>query len=146
MAGMEGLGQVDGLTFGQLAAVITPPDLISKAQRGQYYENTSRNPMSDDEMARHLGVHAAGGCSAIQIVRWARKTVARFCSTGDSEIGEQHLPDEVADPLLRQLVLHHSSELWTATVAPGSGDFRPPMRAVHRIKLAALQQWRIPAE
>lgn len=146
MAGMEGMAQVDGLTFGQLATTITPPDLISKAQRGQYYDNNSRNPMSDDEMARHLGVHEAGGHSAIQIVRWARKTVARFCSTGDREIGEQHLSEEVDDPLVRQLVLHHSSELWAATIAPGSGDFRPPMRVVHRIKLAALQQWRIPAQ
>jgi hypothetical protein len=146
MAGTEGLGQVDGLTFGQLAAVITPPDLISKAQRGKYYENDSRNPMSDDEMVRHLGVHAVGGCSALQIVRLARKTVARFCLTADAEIGEQHLSDEVDDPVVRQLVLHHSSELWAATVAPGAGDFRPPMRAAHRIKLAALQQWRIPGK
>jgi len=145
MVGMEGLGQVDGLTFGQLAATITPPDLISKAQRGQYYDNTSRNPMSDEEMSRHLGVHAAGNCSSIQIVRWARKTVARFCMTGDAEIGEQHLPEEVDDPLVRQLVLHHSCELWSATIAPGAGEFRPPMRAVHRIKLAALQRWKIPA-
>jgi hypothetical protein len=146
MAGMEGLKQVDGLTFGQLAAVISPPDLISKAQRGQYYENTSRNPMSDEEMARHLGVHAVAGGTPLQIVRWARRTVARFCSSGDHEIGEQHLPDEVDDPVVRQLVLHHSSELWAATIAPGAGDFRPPMRAAHRIKLAALQQWRIPAQ
>jgi hypothetical protein len=146
MAGMEGLGQVDGLTFGQLAATITPIDLISKAQRGQYYENTSRNPMSDEEMSRHLGVHAAGDFSAIQIVRLARKTVARFCMSGDAEIGEQHLPEEVGEPLVRQLVLHHSCELWSATVAPGDGEFRPPMRAVHRIKLAALQRWKIPAE
>jgi hypothetical protein len=56
------------------------------------------------------------------------------------------LPEEIDDPLVRQLVLHHSSELWSATIAPGSGDFRPPMRAVHRIKLAALQRWRIPGE
>jgi hypothetical protein len=146
MVGMEGLGHVEGMTFGQLAATITPPDLISKARRGQYYENTSRNPMSDEEMARHLGVHEAGGCSVIQIVRWARKTVARFCSSGDAEIGAQHLPEEVDDLLVRQLVLHHSCELWTATMAPGSGEFRPPMRAVHRIKLAALQQWRIPGD
>jgi hypothetical protein len=146
MAGMEGLKQVDGLTFGQLAAVISPPDLISKAQRGQYYETTSRNPMSDEEMARHLGVHAVTGATPLQIVRWARRTVARFCSSGDHEIGEQHLPDEVDDPVVRHLLLHHSSELWEATIAPGSGDFRPPMRAAHRIKLAALQQWRIPAQ
>ena len=146
MAGMEGLKQVDGLTFGQLAAVISPPDLIGKAQRGQYYENTSRNPMSDEEMARHLGVHAVAGGTPLQIVRWARRTVARFCSSGDHEIGEQHLPDEVDDPVVRHLVLHHSSELWAATIAPGAGDFRPPMRAAHRIKLAALQQWRIPAQ
>lgn len=146
MVGMEGLGQVSGLTFGQLAAMITPPDLISKAQRGQYFENTNRNPMSDEEMARHLGVHAAGDCSPIQIVRWARRTVARFCSSGDAEIGEQHLQEDVYDPMVRQLVLHHSSELWAATIAPGVGEFRPPMRAVHRIKLAALQQWRIPGE
>lgn len=146
MTGMEGQGQVEGLTFGQLAAVITPPDLIGKAQRGQYYEHTSRNPMSDEEMARHLGVHEAAGCSAIRIVRWARQTVARFCMTGDAEIGEQHLPDDVDDAMVRQLVLHHSCELWSATIAPGAGDFRPPLRAAHRIKLAALQQWRIPGD
>jgi hypothetical protein len=145
MAGMEGLEQLDGMTFGQLISAMTPPDLISKARRGQYYENNNRNPMSDDAMVRHLGVHAAGGFTAIQIVRWARKTVARFCSTGDAEIGEQHLPEDVHDPLVRQLVLHHSSELWAATIAPGDGDFRPPVRVPHRIKLAALQQWRIPA-
>jgi hypothetical protein len=146
MAGMEGLEQVDGLTFGQLAAVITPPDLIGKARRGQYYQISSRNPMADGDMARHLGVHPAGGYSPIQIVQWARRTVARFCSTGEDQISEQHLPGGIDDPVVRQLVLHHSSELWTATIAPGTGDFRPPMRASHRVKLAALQQWRIPAK
>ena len=145
LAGVERLEQVDGLTFGQLATVIAPPDLISKAQRGRYYENYSRNPMSDDDMARQLGVHPVGGFSAIQIVRWARKAVASFCSSADVEIGEQHLSAGVDDPVARKLVLHHASELWAATIAPRSGDFRPPMRIGHRLKLAALQQWRIPA-
>lgn len=146
MAGIEGFDRVDGLTFGQLATQITPPDLISKGQRGVYYENSSRNPMHDDVMARHLGVHPVGNLSAIQIVQFARRTVAAFCSTGDREIGEQHLPADVDDPVARQVILHHSCELWTATVAPGVSDFRPPMRAVHRIKLAALQKWKIPAK
>lgn len=146
MAGIEGFERVDGLTFGQLATQITPPDLIRKGQRGVYYERTGRNPMHDDVMARHLGVHPVGDLSAIQIVQLARRTVAAFCSTGDLEIGEQHLPPGVDDPVARQVVLHHSCELWTATIAPGAGDFRPPMRVAHRIKLAALQKWKIPAK
>lgn len=146
MAGIEGFDRVDGLTFGQLATQITPPDLIRKGQRGVYYESNSRNPMYDDVMVRHLGVHAVGNYSAVQIVQLARRTVAAFCATGDHEIGEQHLPAELDDPVARQVVLHHSTELWSATIAPGAGDFRPPLRAVHRIKLAALQKWKIPAK
>lgn len=146
MAGIDGSVPVDGLTFGQLATLITPPDLIRKGQRGVYYERSSRNPMHDDVMARHLGVHPVGNLSAIQVVRFARRTVAAFCSTGDREIGEQHLPPGIDDPVTRQVILHHSCELWTATIAPGGGDFRPPLRVAHRIKLAALQQWKIPAK
>ncbi|HEY0685225.1 MAG TPA: hypothetical protein VGD45_23000 [Steroidobacter sp.] len=146
MAGIEGFDRVDGLTFGQLATQITPADLIHKGQRGMYYENNSRNPMYDEVMVRHLGVHPVGDFSAIQLVQLARRTVAAFCSTGDRDIGEQHLPAELQDPVARQVVLHHSSELWMATIAPGASDFRPPLRAVHRIKLAALQQWKIPAK
>jgi hypothetical protein len=146
MAGLEDFDRVEGMTFGQLATLITPPDLIRKGQRGVYYDHGSRNPMHDDVMARHLGVHPVGNLSAIQIVQLARRTVAAFCSTGDSEIGEQHLPPGIADPVARQVILHHSCELWTATIAPGSGDFRPPLRVAHRIKLAALQKWKIPAK
>lgn len=146
MAGIEGIGRVEGMTFGQLATQITPPDLISRGQRGRYFDNDSRNPMYDDVMVRHLGVHAVGGFSAIQLVRLARRTVASFCATGDGEIAAQHLPEEINDPVARQVVLHHSTELWSATVAPASSDFQPPLRAFHRIKLAALKQWRIPAK
>lgn len=146
MAGIEGVGHVEGMTFGQLATQITPPDLIGRGQRGRYFDNNTRNPMYDDVMVRHLGVHPIGSFSAIQIVQLARRTVATFCATGDSEIGAQHLPEDVADASARQVVLHHSTELWTATVAPSSSDFRPPLRAFHRIKLAALKQWRVPAK
>ncbi len=146
MAGIDRFDHVDGLTFGQLATQITPPDLIRRGQRGTYYENNSRNPMYDDVMVRHLGVHSVSGLSPIEIVQLARRTVFSFCSTADREISEQHLPDGVDDPVVRRVVLHHSTQLWTATVSPGSGDFRPPLRAFHRIKLAALQQWQIPAK
>jgi hypothetical protein len=146
MGGMEGFNRVEGMTFGQLAAQITPADLIARGQRGRYFDGDSRNPMYDDVMVRHLGVHPIGGFSAIQIVRLARRTVASFCSTGDSEIGEQHLPPGIGDPVARRVVLHHSTELWAATIAPPSGDFRPPLRVFHQIKLAALNRWRIPAK
>ncbi|MDY6948007.1 MAG: hypothetical protein SXG53_20045, partial [Pseudomonadota bacterium] len=146
MAGVKGYEHVDGLTFGQLATQITPADLISRGQRGTYYENNSRNPMYDDVMVRHLGVHPVANLTAIAIVQFARRTVFAFCATADREIGEQHLPDGIDDPVARRVILHHSTELWSATVAPGAGEFRPPLRAFHRIKLAALQQWRIPAK
>nr|WP_298725944.1 hypothetical protein [uncultured Steroidobacter sp.] len=146
MAGIEGIDRVEGMTFGQLAAQITPADLIGRGQRGRYFDNDSRHPMYDDVMVRHLGVHPVGAYSAIQIVRLARRTVASFCATGDSEIGEQHLPGGIDDPVARQVVLHHSAELWAATIAPPSSDFRPPLRVFHQIKLAALQRWRVPAK
>lgn len=146
MAGIEGIARVEGMTFGQLAAQITPADLIARGQRGRYFEHDSRNPMHDDVMVRHLGVHPIGAFSAIQIVRLARRTVASFCASGDDEIGEQHLPGGMDDLVARRVVLHHSTELWAATIAPSSSDFRPPLRSFHQIKLAALKQWRIPAK
>lgn len=146
LANIVGLDQVEGLTFGQLATQITPPDLTTRGRRGRYNQHESRNPMYDDVMVRHLGVHAVSGFSAIQIVQFARRTVFAFCSSGDSEIAEQHLPEDIVDPVARHVVLHHSTELWSATISPAAADFRPPLRSIHRIKLAALEQWRIPAK
>lgn len=145
MAGAEKLAHVDGLTFGQLASRITPADLIDRGRRGRYIESDSQNPMYDEVMIRHLGIHPVGEFTAIDLVRLARRTVFSYCQTVAIEICEQHLPAELIDPVARQVVLHHATELWTATIAPASNEFRPPLREQHRIKLAALRGWKIPA-
>lgn len=146
MAGAEKLAHVEGLTFGQLASRITPANLIDRGKRGRYIESDSRNPMHDEVMIRHLGIHPVGEFTAIDLVRLARRVVFFYCRTVAREIGEQHLPWELADPVARQVVLHHATELWSATIAPGSEEFRPPLREYHRIKLAAVHGWKIPAK
>jgi hypothetical protein len=146
MTGIPEGSQVEGRTFDQFARQIMPPDLIGRGQRGRYFDNEARNPMQDDVIVRNLGVQPVDGFSAIQIVQLARRTVASFCASADDEIGQQHLKLEITGAQARRVVLHHATQLWMATIAPGEGEFRPPLRMAHRIKLAALKRWQIPAK
>jgi hypothetical protein len=144
------IGQVEGvrpLTFGTLMDEVVPPDLTQPGHRRMRRRDRSRATMSDENLARHLGIHPAGELSAVAIVRIVRGTVSAFCRGEAAEIDAVHIPMSAPplDPATRLLVLHHATELWKAITGASAADFSPPVRDYHRIKWAALCGWKLPA-
>lgn len=140
--------QMYAKTFGMLADEMIPANLTAaghrRTRRGRYF----RAPVSDSEVIRFLGVCATSEFQAQYLVEAVRATVVRYCYSGDEEIDRVHIPEQYAarfDSVTQNVVLHHATELWKATVSPLPGDFRPPVRDFHRIKLAALGGWKIPS-
>lgn len=132
------------MTFGQLMDEVTPPDLTHPSYR--HMRRSSSAVLPDESLVRHLGIYASSTLSALSVARIVRGTVSAFCRSDAAEIGSVHIPRSAPqlDAVTQQMVLHHATELWKATVLPAAHDFRPPVRDYHRLKWAALQGWRIP--
>ena len=148
LGGGPPLGSAHARTFERLIESIVPPDITVSAfsrMRGKGY---SRAQMSDDSIARGLGVYANGRFSPANIVQAARGTVGGYCYSGDDELNASHIPDwciSSFDDETIDLVLHYASEFWSAIVSPASADFQPPVRGYHKVKWAALNRLQIPA-
>ena len=132
------------MTFGQLMDEVTPPDLTNPSYR--HMRRWSSAVLPDESLVRYLGIYPSGALPALSLARIVRATVSAFCRSDAAEIGSVHIPRNAPalDAATGQVVLHHATELWKATVLPASYDFRPPVRDYHRIKWAALNGWRIP--
>ena len=147
---LRGVPTIPGLhakTFETLMNEVIGPDLTRSSYWRMRYTNHSRAIQSDQTVIEHLGIRSGHAFSQDQIVRIVRRTVAKFCYGADEEICEKHIPNDVVlslDATARQVVLHHSVDLWRAILSPASRDFRPPVRGFHRIKWAALHRLRIP--
>ena len=147
LPGLGGLKRVHPRTFDQLMREMVPSDLSEPINRRLSRANYSLVTLTDDSVARHLGVQPTGRFSPQAIVKMVRGTVAGFCYSGDAQIDAQHIPEwcfTSLDTTTCQVVLHHATELWKATLLPPSRDFQPPVRGFHRIKWAALNRWQIP--
>lgn len=148
LSGMDRLPHVHPRRFGTLISEMVPTDLTDPASLRMRRVSHSAKQIPDDDVVRHLMIHPHGAFSARDVVRAVRRTVIRFCYSGDREIDAQHIPDAYAaafDSTMRSVVLHHATELWKATLLSPSQDFQPPLRNYHRIKWAALHGWKIPA-
>jgi hypothetical protein len=148
---MSDMGKMENIherTFDELVREITPRDLTNPVNRRMHRENYSMATVPDDVIAQHLGVRSSNGLSAQEIVRIVRGAVAGFCFSGDTELEVNHIPswsESSLDEVTRGVVLHYAVELWKETLLPSRG-FRPPIRGYHRVKWAALNEWKIPSQ
>lgn len=147
LAGMDSRGHVHPRTFDKLVGEMIPRDLTDPVNRRMGRTNYSLAPMPDAAVVQHLAIQPGAEYSPYAIVKAVRSTVAGFCYSGDEEIDANHIPRWCEfDEATRQVVLHHATELWKATLSPPSRDFQPPVRGYHRVKWAALKRWLIPAQ
>jgi hypothetical protein len=134
--------------FDRLIGEMVPPNRMDPSLRRLAQNSFSLAPIGDDLVIRHLGIQACGEMPPRQIVGIVRSTVIGFCYSGDDSLDVQHIPKWAGASLehsTRQVILHHATELWKATLLPPSRDFQPPVRSYHRVKSAALNGWQIPA-
>lgn len=146
---IDGRDKVNAMTFGQLAAYITPPDLTAKLYIRMRHADHGKSLLKDEDLVQHMGINAVGRFSARAIARAARAIVASYCYSGDEHIGTKHVPvwcDKAFDISALQVALHHANQLWQSTLAPPSQEFRPPVRAYHQVKFAAINGWSVPAQ
>ena len=148
---MRAMGRLDRLypkTFDMLMDEVIPRDLSEPTTNRMRRSDSSRAMMQDDDVIRHLGIQPCGKFSALDVVKVVRSTVAAFCYSGDAEIDHRHIRSRhtvALDQAMQQVVLHHATELWKLIVLPTSRDFRPQLRSHHRIKWAALNEWKVPS-
>lgn len=148
LAGVGRMPHVQARTFERLVDEMMPAGLKDPLSVRMSRTNYDSPTLPDEEVVRYLGLQAAGAYSAQDLVRMIRSTLAAYCFSGDPQLEASHIPGWCApflDDSTRLMVLHHTSQLWQATLLPDTPDFQPPVRGYHRIKWAALQGWTIPA-
>ncbi|MFK8080101.1 MAG: AAA family ATPase [Granulosicoccus sp.] len=141
------LPNVDTYTFTALAEMLIPLDLTSSANRTMRGNSNIRATMPDDVIVRQLGIKASGGYSTNQIVKTTRAVLYNFCLSSDSNITQKHIPIGYAntfDDTLRAVICEYARDLWHTLLSPPTKDFRPQIRGFHKIKWAALNDWKIP--
>jgi hypothetical protein len=148
LAGLGRMPHVQARTFERLVNEMTPQGLRDPVNVRMSRTNYESPTPQDYEVVRYLDLRPSGQYSVQDLVRMIRSTLAGFCFSGDAEIEASHIPGWCASSLddsTRLVVLHHTSQLWQATLLPDSPHFQPPVRGYHRIKWAALNGWKIPS-
>lgn len=144
-SGISEMEHVFAKTFSALAYEVIPPDLTNRRHRNIRKMDFSRTAMSDEEIIEHFGVVSSSQISARSLVEASRKTLFKFCHSGDDNIQPDHIPNGLLlDETTKQVVLYYATKLWEETLNPTSKDFKPPVRGYHQIKWAALNGWQIP--
>src|SRR5690606_18489024 len=110
---------VQGLTFASLASHI----LVEGRRFLQGNPGTRRSASfqtSDQTIALVLALNAVSTLDPESVAKVCRRTVMRFCATGDREIGIRHLP-ALTDHLTlidKGVLVEYSRKLWHEVIQP----------------------------
>lgn len=139
--------RVRAVTFGGLARLVTPDDPHSHANQTMLRKTPKAPTQSDEELIRYLCIHSSDEHDAQQIIIAVRSTLYRFCISGDSTLGQEHVPAYHAkrfSPEMQAVIAEYANQLWQTYLIPTPMDFQPVVREHHRLKWAALNRWPIP--
>lgn len=143
----EHVDGVVGRTLGQIATDMIPPDLTRSDYSRLRRKGAAHHQVSDAMIASAFGITGEGSFSAQQIAKAARGTVASYCGSDDEHINVKHVPKRFAAvfnvPAKQQTVVA-AHAIWQSTIRGSSPNL--PLYDYHRIKLAALNGWSLPAQ
>lgn len=136
------------MTFRAMADKLLTQDLTQPWRRLGDGRGNSTYQLSDQTIARFLGIQSVGGHAPARVVGWCRQAIRVFCDTTDASIGPEHFPraGRLDDDLHQAMLIEYARLLWQEIIRPTHPELRMPVRGYHRLKQLALQtELQIPA-
>lgn len=134
-----GTGRVTGMTFSELAVRSLQLDVGRHGSRS-FRLSMRRARVEMSQIANHLEFKPVGNLTPSQVASVANRTVFRYCTSRDAEIGVHHLPSLGGSYSVpqKELLVQCANRLWQETIFPSSSSLELPVRGYHRIKEVSL--------
>lgn len=144
---LGGLG-VREVTFRAMADELLTQNLTQPWRRVDDGRGNATYQISDQAIARLLGIQSVGGHSPARVVGWCRQAIRAFCNTTDATLGPEHFPSagRLEERIDQAILTEYAQLIWQEIIRPSHPELRMPVRGYHRLKQLALQpELRIPA-